>query len=89
MPDPFPNDVVVYGAKGDPLRCPDCGTTIQGTDDATCANGHKPVRLAWFEVCACGHDTHYDMTTFCLTADCGCQEWEPSDRCRQLVIRRV
>lgn len=75
--------------QSDALVCPDCGTEIQGVESATCSMGHKPVKLDWWDVCACGHDTHYDMTTFCLEKGCTCEAWEPDGRRRRQITRRT
>lgn len=86
------SDTLVYGKPTDPLRCPDCGTSFQPADGiVTCGVGHKPIRLAWLEVCKCGHPSHYDMTGFCLDLGdgCECTEYNPGEIVYRVVMRQV
>lgn len=69
------------------LLCPDCSSEFPGRAAVTCANGHRELRLEFFPICKCGHDVHYDMTTFCLEGDCTCEQWDPGDRFRQITMR--
>lgn len=72
----------------EPLRCP-CGTTFHGVESATCSAQHAPIRLDWWPICKCGHDSHYDMATFCLAKGCGCEEYTASERRRQVTRRSI
>jgi hypothetical protein len=75
--------------NSEPLRCPDCHTSFFGMESVACQNGHRRVLLDWWNTCECGHDAHYDMTTFCLTKGCGCEAWTPSQRRRQVTRRAI
>lgn len=76
-------------ATAEALLCPDCGTSFQGVDSATCSAGHKPVKLDWWAVCECGDHPHYDMTTFCLREGCGCEQYRESESRRQITRRTI
>lgn len=75
--------------KPESLTCPDCGTVFPGAESAVCTNGHKEILLDWWETCTCGHDSHYDMTTFCLADDCDCEAWAPNSDDKRQVVRRL